>query len=97
MGCYVNPPNETKEDFLLRCGEPVQGILKWKNVPKGFLPVMLINNGPFTAAGIAYCEEELHAFTRPDDLRPKLLFLVKIEDLYAVSPVKEYLEREAGR
>lgn len=87
MGYYVNPPNESKEDFLDREGMviPPYPRLGWKDVPDGFLPVVLINNGPFTAAGIAYCEGELKAFTDPGDLRPKVIYLVKREKLIAVS------------
>ena len=81
MGFYVNPRNETKEAFLQREGisAPVSPKTTWASVPKGFLPVALINNGFFTAAGIAYCEKELDAFTDLTDTRPRQLFMVKIE------------------
>lgn len=37
--------------------------------------IVVGHNGPFEAAGFAYCLEELEAFTRPDDPRPRI-FLV---------------------
>ena len=52
--------------------------------------VCLINNGPFYAAGIAYSENELKAFSEPDH-RPKVWHLVPLELLYQVSNIKNYL------
>jgi len=87
MGFYVNPPNESKESFLEREGikSPYDLKIKWSNVSEGFLPVVLVNNGIFTAAGIAYCESELEAFTDMNDQRPRQIFLVKIEKLIPVT------------
>lgn len=90
MGYYVNPPNESKESFLKR-----EGILaphtkiNWEDVPEGFLPVVLVDNGPFTAAGIAYCKSELEAFTAPNDWRPRTIYFVKKEKLISVSDLPE--------
>jgi len=87
MGFYVNPPNESKEDFLAREGikGPYDLKFKWDSVPEGFLPVVLVDNGPFTAAAIAYCESELEAFTDMNDRRPRQIFFVKIEKLIPVA------------
>jgi hypothetical protein len=94
MGFYVNPPNESKESFLRREGIVAPALPKttWDSVPKGFLPVGLVNNGAFTAAGIAFCEKELEEFTRLNDNRPRQLFMVKIEKLIPVagSDFKKY-------
>ena len=94
MGCYINPQNERKEAFLGREGTFV-GILppEWGAVPEGSLPVCLVDNGLFTAAGIAYCAEEMAAFAHPDS-RPKRWFTVPAEKLLPVSPLSEYLDRE---
>ena len=90
MGAYVNPENETKEKFLEREGRPV-GNIKWKDVPEGFLPVILLDNFAFSAAGIAYSERELNAFTDPRDSRIKKIYLVPIEKLLPVSDLGVYL------
>jgi hypothetical protein len=80
MGFYVNPPNETKETFLLREGLEVPKA-DWDKVPKDSIPVILINNGMFTAAGITYDEKEYNAFLDPSDSRPKKIFIVKKSNL----------------
>lgn len=86
MGYYVNPRNESKESFLKQHGLIAPENFKWHNLPKGMLPVILINNnGQFNAAGIAYSESELRAFTDPDDPRPRKIFLVSIAKLLEVS------------
>ena len=95
MGCYVDPQNETKEDFLEREGREVESDYISKNYKmikeKGDLPVVLCDNGPFTAAGVAYTEREFERFVRYDN-RPKRFFIVSIEKLKDVSPVEGYLK-----
>lgn len=96
MGAYINPRNETKEEFLMREGHEIiwPEFPEWETRPEGTLPVVLMNNGFFTAAGIAYCKEELMAFTEPLDFRPKRFFYVAIEKLYPVSDLDGYLPKE---
>lgn len=86
MGYYINPPTGTKEEWLKENG--IASDLKegWTCVYnhlgyEDYLPVVLIDNGPFTAAGIAFSEREFEAFTIPEDKRKKTFWLVKIEDL----------------
>ena len=87
MGYYINPPGESKESFLDREGVAVPNIprITWDSVPKGFLPVVIVNNGRFMAAGIAYDKRELDEFTDLEDLRPREIFMVKIEKLLGVT------------
>ena len=94
MGCYVNPPSEGKVAFLAREGLEVPVPPVWDKVPAGSLPVVLVDNGPFTAAGVAFCESELRAFTDPSDRRPKRYFIVPIEKLLPVSDLADYQEKE---
>jgi hypothetical protein len=84
MGAYVNPEEVSKEAWLAEHGTPL-GINE--------------DNGMFTAAGIAYSEGELGAFTDPRDPRPKLYFSVPVEKLHEVSPeLKGYMgELPEGR
>src|SRR3989344_2573762 len=87
MGYYVNPQGESKASFLKREGIPIANSPKitWKSVPKGYLPVALVSNGAFNAAGIAFCESELDAFTRLDDPRPRQIFMVPVKKLVEAS------------
>lgn len=80
MGYYINPKDETKEQFLIREGKPIlpqEGIA----ISKDGVPVCLVQNNGFTAAGIAYDRQELEAFQYPGDQRPKLWFSVPLESL----------------
>ena len=89
MGYYVNPQDQSKEGFLRS-----KGILapssrfSWSDVPSGFLPVALIDNGPFTAAGICYSERELAEFQDPTDTRPMEFYFVRITELLPVTETK---------
>ena len=88
MGRYINPPRETKEDFLKKFGSLVDA-----NTAEFFIKsperdnslVCWVNNGPFTAAGVV---EDLEDFTscwgNPKDFRPKKFFLVNTDELNKV-------------
>jgi hypothetical protein len=93
MGCYVNPKNEDKESFLDRVGERIKSAINYDAIPVDKLLVVLVDNGLFTAAAVAYCKEEFMEFTKPTDFRPKLFFLVDIEDLKENSDIDSYLKR----
>ena len=86
MGYYINPPNEAKEDFLRR--EGMRCLPEW---PEGndLALVCLMDNGPFTAAGICYDEEEMRAFNGPSDYRPKTWYLVQKNQLTNVCSERE--------
>jgi hypothetical protein len=69
MGIYVNPRDGlTKEAWLAMHGDRTLGPCE---ITAEHLPVCLVDNGLFTAAGVAYTPRELEAFQQPDDLRPK--------------------------
>lgn len=87
MGYYVNPPNETKEQFLTQHGDPYQdGQTAYEAARPDSRAVCLVDNGPFTAAGIIYDERELTAFTDSDDSRSKQWYVVPVAKLREVSP-----------
>lgn len=90
MGCYVNPQNMTKEEWLIIHGTPSTTSLKWAQVPAGMLPVILVNNGLFTAAAVAYKPSELTVFLEPDDPRPKKVYLCQIDELLKASDLDRY-------
>jgi hypothetical protein len=64
MGCYVNPPDMSKEEFLKKNGSPLS---KQEFLDANFdtlnaegkMVVILVDNGPFTAAAIANSDREL--------------------------------------
>lgn len=94
MGCYIEPPDGDKLDWLIKNGDMVRG--QWDTFtrcPDDKLPVVLLDNGNFLAAGIAYCKEEYDVFTDPDDFRPKKYFLVDKEKLLKVSDLKKYFNK----
>lgn len=103
MGFYVNPKGGTKEAFLKEKGVEVPiAELSFEERPKGTLPVIWINNNDvFSAAGVAFSNEELAAFTDFRDRRPKRCYYVEIDDLIEASDltkttVDDYDLREGG-
>lgn len=92
MGCYVNP---AKEEFL---EEHSIEFFDWYDVPHidfkslvekdRVFPVVLLDNGNFMTAGVAFNEDEYNRFMDPRDERPKRVFLM-LEDT-----VKRYSDLE---
>jgi hypothetical protein len=92
MGCYINPPDTTKEQWLERHGVRLDTAPQWCDVPGGCLAVCLVSNGYFSAAAVCHDPRELETFKDPRDLRPKSWFMVEIAELATVSPIKEYFK-----
>ena len=92
MGAYINPDNCEKEEWLNKNAETISERefreFKFDNEK---LPIVLINNGAFTAAGIAYCKKERDIFSHEDG-RFKLYFSTDKEKLYEVSNLEIYLK-----
>jgi len=84
MGIYVNPKDMSKREWLDKYGTKVPLNLPWEYVEEASLPVVWMSNPYFSAVGIAYSEQELKALAVFDG-RPKLMFLVKKEDLMKVT------------
>lgn len=91
MGYYIDPKKSTKENWLEKHGIEYQG---WRDAELIWLAkeadqvsvVVLVDNGPFSAAGIAYSKEELAEFTRPSDYRPKKIYLVPTKAILEEHP-----------
>lgn len=98
MGAYVNPKDMTKEDWLKANAEGISPTapVAIDAMSPNHLPVCLVDNGPFTAAGIAFNERELQAFNDPNDYRMKVWFWVPKEKLMNpdVSDLHYYLKDE---
>ena len=90
MGFYINPPSTSKEVWLGQYGTllhaaPASAIKESVKECDRQMAVCLVNNGMFTAAGIAFDDQELEAFKHPDGRR-KLWFYVPINKLIEVTP-----------
>ena len=86
MGAYVNTKDNNKEKWLRDNGEARPMSYPFDAIPDGSMAVVLMDNGPFTAAGICYSESEFKEFTNPNDTREKQMYIVTIDKLHTVSP-----------
>lgn len=96
MGAYINPTDTTKEKWLtenaIRKDFPPVNL---KYLLPDYLPVVLVDNGSFTAAAIAYSQQELEAFLNVKDPRSKKWYLASVADLHTVSPeLQHYLDTD---
>lgn len=93
MGAYINPIDQSKEDWLKEHAILAEGLPQSIDEKPDHLPVCLVDNGPFTAAGIAFDEGELQAFAYPD-YRPKTWYWAPKEKLMdpEVSSLAHYLK-----
>jgi len=87
MGAYVNPKDISKEKWLNKNGTEIESInsINYNKLDSNILPVVLVDNGAFTAAAIAFCQSAWERFIDPTDNRPKKVFLVDINKLHTVS------------
>ena len=91
MGCYINPKLSTKEEWLK--DHAVSESLSFPAIiPDDCLPVCLVDNGPFKAAGVAFNEREVNEFNNPNDGRFKVWYIVSKEKLLTVSNLADYLK-----
>ncbi len=90
MGLYINPENQTREQFLIKEGVFIgdKNLPTWEELRKEFpndLPVCLVDNVAFTAAAIIYSKLEMMEFQCTNSL-PKRWFLVPISKLIEQLP-----------
>jgi len=90
MGLYIDPASGSKEDWLKEHGQLVKNLQVFGPdassqyeaiVGKGHLPVCLLNNRYFTAAGVAFSLQEFKAFLGGTDGRRHFWFTAPIEEL----------------
>ena len=93
MGAYINPADQSKEDWLKEHAILAEKTPESINEKPDYLPVCLVENFVFTAAGIAFDERELQAFVYPDG-RPKTWYWAPKEKLMdpEVSSLAYYLK-----
>ena len=82
MTRYINPPEMTKETFLINNAEEID-LIRFKRQDKNDsqIFVVLVDNGHFTAAAIVDNSSDFARFTRPSDHRPKKFFLIDKDKL----------------
>ena len=75
MGYYIETnSNKNKAEFLIDNHGAIKlaGVAEAKQaMDEGLGVVVVLDNGPFEAAGYAFEPRELAEFSRPDDPRPK--------------------------
>jgi hypothetical protein len=64
------------------------GIPAWEKFSPGSLPVVLVDNGPFTAAAVAYCKKEY--IEHESDARLRIIYEASISDLLEVSDLQNF-------
>jgi len=80
MGDYINPPDVSKEQFLMR--NAIRADITrdtFEDCPAHCLPVVLVYNGSFTAAGICQGADDLNQFITSRVLHQKKMFWVPRE------------------
>lgn len=89
MGYYIEATGgKQKAAWLVKNAKGV--IVQKANPTMDSIPVVVIDNGPFEAAGIAYNQDELEAFTSPRDYRPKTIVMVPREEVIKHCPAVEH-------
>jgi len=86
MGAYVNADGMSNEEWLSKNGKRLHSVSRGDFDFRDKLPVCLVDNIVFQAAGIAFDEKEFDVFNNNNDNRPKKWFLVDKELLKTVSP-----------
>lgn len=84
MGYYVNPPTMSKEFWLAQNGTLTGGPCEITPLE---LPVCLVNNGMFRAAGVGVSPSEVEAFNQPNDPRDRVWFKVPREALVKIGAI----------
>lgn len=77
MGYYINPPVQAKEEFLVEYGHVID-VHDFRELTKTqeAVPVAWVDNGMFSAVGIAHSPDEALAFSDPQDTRPIIYWSV---------------------
>lgn len=92
MGYYIETPNPTNKAQQIKDRDgAVDATPAWPP-PAGMVLVCVVENGPFDAAAIAFCEEEMDYFNSPGDFRKKhWLHLAKEKAIQRCPTARRYL------
>lgn len=89
MGIYVNPPDMTKEEFLVLYGQSgsIEMAHDFLADPCAcHLLCCWVRNDEFTALAVCNNREEFSAYSQPDDPRVKRWFIVDADALEPYIP-----------
>lgn len=91
MGYYIQTDSDKDKADWIRAN--LQGIMLTgcpNHVGEEYVPVCIVDNGSFEAAGIAFSRGEAEAFAGPsDDKRKKIWMIIKREHAIAIHPELE--------
>jgi hypothetical protein len=97
MGYYINPPGMSKERWLQAYSDKSVAVPDPDEATPGKHWVIWVDNGPFTAAAVAYNRAEFRYFLDHPDARPRRWFLVKDDHLTDLEPMlKDVMEPYDG-
>lgn len=86
MGFYINPTDQSKQEWLDKNAIAVPAPPKSIAEGDGLVPLVLVQNTFFSAVGIAYSEAELQLFKDPMDFRPKSWYWADKDEVLKVCP-----------
>jgi len=88
MGYYIPGPTHGKAQYII---ENYPGSYRldtppdFNSIPEDMAIIVVVNNGPFEAAGYAFSAEEYSLFRLEEDLRPKEYVAMPKKDAQEVS------------
>lgn len=99
MGLYIEVPAfRNKAATIKELAPDAQDMpegASYDDCPEDCLPVCVVDNGPFEAAGVAYNRREFGRFLLPSDSHPRTWLWVPIHFIKANAPAaKGYLQEE---
>jgi hypothetical protein len=96
MGYYipvVDGGNNAERIVKKYHGELLPAQPKWDDIPKDKVLVVVVDNGIFEAAGLAYDSVEYERFTMVTDRRPKQYVLLDKETAYKAAGFDQQKKR----
>jgi hypothetical protein len=91
MGYYIETASHKNKAQWLRDNAKAVNAPGERNIgTHDMIPVVVVDNGPFEAAAIAYDRNELEVFTDRTDPRPRECLLVPRDEVIKLCPEVEH-------